>query len=61
MLGFGVLFSAPILPAIRTKLCSCGRESLWNGFVSVLCVPLFLLCVMTLASSAFNPFIYYIF
>jgi alginate O-acetyltransferase complex protein AlgI len=61
MLGFGVLFSAPILPAIRTKLCSCGRESLWNGIVSVLCVPLFLLCVMTLASSAFNPFIYYIF
>ena len=61
MLGFGVLFSAPILPAIRTKLCSCGRESLWNGIVSVLCIPLFLLCVMTLASSAFNPFIYYIF
>ena len=61
MLGFGVLFSAPILPAIRTRLVSCGRESLWNGIVSVLCVPLFLLCVMTLASSAFNPFIYYIF
>ena len=61
MLGFGLLFSAPILPAIRTRFCTCGKESLWNGIVSVLCIPLFLLCVMTLASSAFNPFIYYIF
>ncbi len=61
MLGFGLLFSAPILPAIRARFCTCGRESLWNGIVSVLCIPLFLLCVMTLASSAFNPFIYYIF
>ena len=61
MLGAGLLFSAPILPAIHDRMIACGRESLWNGMVSVLCIPLFLLCVMTLASSAFNPFIYYIF
>ena len=61
MLGLGILFSAPILPAIRTWFCNRGWQSVWNGILSVLCIPLFLLCVMTLASSAFNPFIYYIF
>ncbi|MBE6659241.1 MAG: MBOAT family protein [Ruminococcaceae bacterium] len=61
MLGAGLLFSAPILPAVRDRMIACGRESVWNGVLSVLCIPLFLLCVMTLASSAFNPFIYYIF
>jgi len=61
MLSFGVLFSAPVLPAIRARFCTGGKESVWNGILSVVCIPLFLLCVMTLASSAFNPFIYYIF
>ena len=61
MLVCGLLFSAPLLPAVRDFFVRRGRESVWNGMLSVLCIPLFLLCVMTLASSAFNPFIYYIF
>lgn len=61
MLCAGLLFSAPVLPAIRAHFCAVGRESVWDGILSVICIPLFLLCVMTLASSAFNPFIYYIF
>jgi alginate O-acetyltransferase complex protein AlgI len=61
MLICAVLFSMPILPAVRNAFIRRGHESLWNGMLSVLCIPLFLLCVMTLASSAFNPFIYYIF
>ena len=61
MLVCGVLFSAPLLPTVRAWFVRRGWESLWNGLVSVLCIPLYFLCVMTLASSAFNPFIYYIF
>ena len=61
MLICAVLFSMPILPAVRNAFIRRGHESVWNGILSVLCIPLFLLCVMTLASSAFNPFIYYIF
>ena len=57
----GLVLSAPVFPALRRACCARGLESAWNGTVSVLCVPLFLWCVMTLASSAFNPFIYYIF
>ncbi|MBO5648323.1 MAG: MBOAT family protein [Clostridia bacterium] len=56
-----ILLSAPIFPALR---CVCEARGHVNAFrisVAVLCVPLFLLCIMTLASSAFNPFIYYIF
>ena len=61
MLLLGVVFSLPVLPMVRGLFVRGGHESVWNGILSVLCIPLFLLCVMTLASSAFNPFIYYIF
>ena len=61
VLALGVLLSAPLYASMQKKALACGKESLWNGFVSVLCIPLFVLCVMTLASSSFNPFIYYIF
>lgn len=61
MLACGVLFSAPVLPYLRRRAQASGHETLWRGAESVICILLFLLCVMTLASSAFNPFIYYIF
>lgn len=61
MLCAGVLFSAPILPFVRDRFAHMGLTSVWNGILSAVCIPLFLLCVMSLASSAFNPFIYYIF
>ncbi|MBQ8577440.1 MAG: MBOAT family protein [Clostridia bacterium] len=61
LLVCGILFSAPILPYLREKLTQSGHETLCNAVSSVVCIPLYLLCVMTLASSAFNPFIYYIF
>ena len=61
MLLLGLLLSAPVFPALRNWFSARGQESVWRGIVSVICIPLFLLCVMTLASSAFNPFIYYIF
>ncbi len=61
MLACGVLFSAPLLPALRQKAVAHGHETAYNTLSGIVCIPLYLLCVMTLASSAFNPFIYYIF
>ncbi len=57
----GVLLSAPLLPRIRTLAADRGRGRAWSAVEYVLCLPLYALCVMTLASSSFNPFIYYIF
>ena len=57
----GAVLSAPVLPGIRRLAEQSGRTEIWSGTEYVLCLPLFALCVMTLASSTFNPFIYYIF
>ena len=57
----GIVFSAPVLPYLRRKLTDAGHAGLCDIVSMACCVPLYLACVMTLASSAFNPFIYYIF
>ncbi len=59
----GIVFSAPILPWARRRLAAMGTgyETACGIVSGIVCIPLYLLCVMTLASSAFNPFIYYIF
>ncbi len=61
MLFCGTVFSAPLLPYLRRKMTDAGHETACNVIAGIVCIPLYLLCVMTLASSAFNPFIYYIF
>ncbi|MBQ8552297.1 MAG: MBOAT family protein [Clostridia bacterium] len=62
MLIFGVIFSLPILPMLR-KFISRSEKLTMVGETAgyVISLPLFILCVMTLASTSFNPFIYYIF
>ena len=62
MLIFGIAFSLPILPALK-KLSTKNQTlaSLGDAAGYVLTLPLFALCVMTLASTSFNPFIYYTF
>ncbi|MBE6725913.1 MAG: MBOAT family protein [Ruminococcaceae bacterium] len=59
----GVVLSAPTLPTVRRRMEAGGDKMarVWSGVEFVLCLPFFALCVMTLASSSFNPFIYYIF
>ncbi len=60
ILLFGVILSAPVLPHIRKKLVqnpTAARAFEVSGYV--LAIPVLLLCIMQLASSAFNPFIYY--
>ena len=61
LLGVGVVLSAPLLRWIRQKATDGGWAHGWRIAEFALSVPLFALCVMTLASSTFNPFIYYIF
>lgn len=60
ILLFGVVFSAPVLPALRKKMeQNAVTAKIWHGLGYVCCIPLLLICIMQLASSSFNPFIYY--
>lgn len=57
-----VIFSLPVIPFIREKLATTERRQKILSAVSyVAVIPLFALSVGMLASSSFNPFIYYIF
>ncbi len=62
MLVLGVTLSLPVVPALR-KFISKNKKLTLVGETAgyVMTLPLFALCVMTLASTSFNPFIYYIF
>jgi alginate O-acetyltransferase complex protein AlgI len=55
-LVFAVLFSTPIAPMIKAKL---GRYSVLEhvGYFGTLCI--FALCILSLVSSEYNPFIYF--
>ncbi|MBQ2707766.1 MAG: MBOAT family protein [Clostridia bacterium] len=62
MLVLGVILSLPVLPKVRALLARDARtERIGEIAGYALTLPLFALCVMTLASTSFNPFIYYIF
>lgn len=62
MLIFGVIFSLPVLPTLRKAASGNQRLARYGEVIGyVLSIPLLALCVMTLASTSFNPFIYYIF
>lgn len=62
MLLFGVIFSLPVVPRVKQYIKNHpSTETLGNAVGYVLTLPLFALCIMTLASTTFNPFIYYIF
>ena len=62
MLLCGIVFSTPVLPWIREKMSATesGRTAV-SALGYVISIPLLALCVMSLVSSSFNPFIYYIF
>ncbi len=60
MLIFGVVFSLPIVPLLKKKASENKNFEKVGEIVGyAVSIPLFALCVMTLASSSFNPFIYY--
>ncbi len=60
MLILGIIFALPVLPALK-RFCAASekRARVGEAVGYAMSVPLLVLCVMTLASSSFNPFIYY--
>lgn len=58
MLLLGLIFSTPIVPRL-TELSA--RSKVLEAASYLICIPLLLACIMSLASGSFNPFIYYIF
>lgn len=60
ILALGLILSAPVLPKIRSLAGQKKTAGLiWSGVEYAMCIPLLLTCIMRLASSSFNPFIYY--
>lgn len=59
ILAAGVLFSAPLIPCLKKMTVEKHSAALGDAVGFALSVPLLLLCIMSLASSSFNPFIYY--
>ncbi|MBE6569655.1 MAG: MBOAT family protein [Ruminococcaceae bacterium] len=60
ILIFGILLSFPVLPTLRKHLAVSGKTAAAFEIAGyVLALPILMLCIMQLASSTFNPFIYY--
>ncbi len=57
-LGLGIVLSFPVFPALKA---AAEKKPVLEAAGRALSLPLAALCVLTLASSAFHPFIYYIF
>ena len=54
----GLILSFPLTP--RVKALAAKLPAL-EGASYIVCLPLLMLCIMSLAAGSFNPFIYYIF
>ncbi len=52
----GILFSTPLIPWIETKL---KTSTLYNLLKSIIVLALFVLCIIFLIDSSYNPFIYF--
>lgn len=62
MMIAGIVFSLPVVPKLRGMFSQDGKLVPAAEFVSyAVTIPLLAMCVMSLASSSFNPFIYYTF
>ena len=55
-IGFGILFSVPIIPKLKNKL---KDNILIDIIYVVLFISLFILSIASVASNAYNPFIYF--
>ena len=58
MVAAGLLLSFPLTPKVK-KLAD--KLPALDALSYIACLPLLVLCVMSLAAGSFNPFIYYIF
>ncbi len=56
---FAVIFSLPVIPRLTVILKKKGKTATGEYIGSAITLVLFLLCVMNLYSSTYNPFIYF--
>ncbi len=61
LLCAAVIFSVPAVPYLRKRAVALVGETVADTAGYVICIPALAASVMTLASSSFNPFIYFIF
>jgi len=60
ILAAGVILSAPVFPSLRRRFAEHPRETAVGTMLgSIGSILLLFFCIMLLASSSFNPFIYY--
>ena len=52
----GLLFSAPIIPWLNTQ---CKTSTIYNFAKKLIVLALFILCIIFLIDSSYNPFIYF--
>ncbi len=57
--GFALLLSTPVFRLLRKKAMESNRGSLYNGLACGGSLLLFVLSVLSLVSSSYNPFIYF--
>ena len=59
-IAIGIIFSAPLLPWLKRKLEGAARRQDLGVVLNVSgCIGLFLLSVVFLTGSDYNPFIYF--
>jgi alginate O-acetyltransferase complex protein AlgI len=59
MLAAAIVFSAPVIPALAKKAQSSKRAGVCEVCSYAVTAVMFLLCVITLSSASYNPFIYF--
>ena len=56
---FAALLSTPVVPKIKARLSAAGHIRLCEAGSCVVALALFVLCVLSLSSAEYNPFIYF--
>ncbi len=58
-LAVAIVFSAPVLPMLREKAMKCKAAPLFDYTGHIITLGIFALCILSLVSSSYNPFIYF--
>ena len=58
-LAFAVILSTPVFKVIRARVSKTGAAEAYNYVSYIGSLLLFLLCILSLVSSKYNPFIYF--
>ncbi|MBQ7187659.1 MAG: MBOAT family protein [Ruminococcus sp.] len=58
-LAFAVILSTPVFKVIRAKVSKTGAAEAYNYVSYIGSLLIFLLCILSLVSSKYNPFIYF--